>query len=73
MDKEGDTLNEVVTVKLDPLPKVEYYKLSPATFRYKRIMRLAQQRGIPWRELVGLALDFYLEFQERRSTIIAVN
>lgn len=63
----------VVTVKLDPLPKAQYYKLSPSTFRYKRIMALAKARGIHWHELVGLALDFYLEFQERRSTIIAVN
>lgn len=63
----------VVTVKLDQPAKVEYYKLSPASFRYRRIMALARARGCSWREVVGLALDFYLEFQERRSTILTLN
>jgi hypothetical protein len=65
--------SSVVTVKYDPPAKVEYYKLSPASFRYRRIMALARSRGCSWREVVGLALDFYLEFQERRSTILTLN
>lgn len=63
----------VVTIKTDPPAKVQYYKLSPASFRYRRVMALARSRGCSWREVVGMALDFYLEFQERRSTILTLN
>jgi hypothetical protein len=66
-------LSNVITVKSETPAKVEYYKLSPASFRYRRIMALARARNCSWREVVGLALDFYLEFQERRSTILTLN
>lgn len=65
--------SSVVTVKAESMDKVQYYKLSPATFRYRRIMALARARGCSWREVVGMALDFYLEFQERQSTILTLN
>lgn len=65
--------SNVITIKTDPPAKVEWYKLSPASFRYKRVMALARARGCSWREVVGMALDFYLEFQERRSTILTLN
>ena len=71
----GETMaqSSVVTLKPEPMARVEYYKLSPATFRYRRIMALARARDCSWREVVGMALDFYLEFQERRSTILTLN
>jgi len=65
--------SNVITIKTDPPAKVEYYKLSPASFRYLRVMNLARSRGCSWREVVSMALDFYLEFQERRSTILTLN
>ena len=67
--------SNVVTIKTDVTTpaKAEYYKLTPTTFRYRRIMALARHRGCSWQEVVGLALDFYLEFQERRSTILTLN
>lgn len=63
----------VVAIKADPPAKAIYYKISPASFRYRRIMALARARGCSWCEVVGMALDFYLEFQERRSTILTLN
>jgi hypothetical protein len=65
--------SDVVTVKTEPMDKAIYYKISPSTFRYRRIMALARARECSWCEVVGLALDFYMEFQERRPTIIALN
>jgi hypothetical protein len=65
--------SNVVTIKPEPLAKPIYYRISPASFRYRRIMVLARSRDCSWTEVVGMALDFYLEFQERRSTILTFN
>jgi len=53
-----------------PVPKVEYFRFAPSASRYHRVMKLAGMRGCDWQEIVRNAIDFFLEFQEKRVTII---
>lgn len=47
---------------LEPgVPKVEYFKFSPTTSRYHRVMALARARGCRWQDIFRDALDSYLE------------
>lgn len=53
--------------------EVRYFKFSPSTTRYKRVMELAQKKDCDWQDIVRNALDFYLEFQEKKTTILTLS
>jgi hypothetical protein len=41
--------------------KALYFKLSPSTSRYHRLMQLASIRNCAWQDVIRNAVDFYLE------------
>jgi len=53
----------LVTVKNIPsTPKVEYFKFSPTSTRYYRVMSLAASLGCSWQDVIREAIDFYLKY-----------
>lgn len=42
-----------------------YIKISPSTTRWLRLMRVARQTNTDWRELVRMAIDYYLNYCEK--------
>jgi len=53
------------------VPKVKYYKLSPATPRYRRLQKICDQEQIPLEEVIRNAIDFYLSFQEKKIVVVS--
>lgn len=51
------------------IEKSVYYKLSPATYRYRRLMQLADERDCRWQEVVNIALDIYLELSSLKVNL----
>jgi hypothetical protein len=50
-----------------PVPKVEYFKLSPSTSRYHQVMSTAADLGCPWQDIIREAIDFYLKHFPKKS------
>lgn len=57
--------------KLAEVSKSRYFKISPSTARYKQLEKMAESKGCSMEDLVRLAIDFYLEFQEKKIILIA--
>ena len=49
------------------VPKVEYFKLSPSTSRYHRLMSLAADWGCSWQDIIKEAIDVYLKKNPKKS------
>ena len=43
------------------VPKVEYFRLSPSTSRYYRLMSLAADLDCSWQDIIKEAMDVYLK------------
>jgi len=49
------------------VPKVEYFKLSPSTSRYHRLMSLAADLGCSWQDIIKEAIDVYLKKSKKSN------
>lgn len=51
---------ERVSVGQQVKPRVEYFKLSPSTSRYHKLMAVARALNCRWQDIVRAAIDEYL-------------